>query len=449
MSIQVGAVVRGRYLLVSILGRGGMGEVFGARDLREGGEVAIKVVRRTMVDDTMMARLEREAIAARRVQSPFVPIVHEIDRTDDGELFLVMQRLHGETLSQRLRDRVVLTWDEVRAIVDDVLQGLCHAHAAGVVHRDLKPGNIFLERPEDATIPGGRAEGAAQAARERAMILDFGVCKIDAHDEQRLTTTGEAVGTIAYMAPEQIRGASKVDGRADLYALSALAFEALTGELPHDGQGQMAIIAAKLERSARPLRDLAKVPVPPGLESIFSKCLARKADGRFGSAEEMLRAWRALGPPTVMPRALGAGPATNPPTETGVTAGTMVLRGGSRIGLVLAGLGLFAASVALVVALRRHREEPGAIGGGPTTPVATSVVQPTTTTTEPTATASPSTTAEDPTLELGDTPPADAPAPDAGAKPRKPPPVVTTRHTGTAPATTRTTTPPISTRPRY
>ena len=126
-----------------------------------------------------------------------------------------------------------------------------------------------------------------------------------------------------------------------------------------------------------------------------------------------------------------------------------MLRGGSRIGLVLAGLGLFAASVALVVALRRHREEPGAIGGGPTTPVATSVVQPTTTTTEPTATASPSTTAEDPTLELGDTPPADAPAPDAGAKPRKPPPVVTTRHTGTAPATTRTTTPPISTRPRY
>jgi serine/threonine-protein kinase len=445
VSIQVGAVIRSRYLLVSVLGRGGMGEVFGARDLREGGEVAIKVVRRTMVDDTMMARLEREAVAARRIESPFVPKVFEIDRTEEGELFLVMERLDGEALSQRLRDRGALTWDEVRALVDDVLQGLCHAHAAGVVHRDLKPGNIFLERPEDPTSPGGVA-AIALASRERAMVLDFGVCKIDAHDEQRLTTTGEAVGTIAYMAPEQIRGASKVDGRADLYALSALAFEALTGELPHDGQGQMAIIASKLERSARSLRDLAKVPVPPGLEAFLAKGLARKPEGRFSSAEDMLRAWRALGQPTVMPRMPGSGAVHNPPTETGVTAGTMALRGGSRVGLVLAALGLFAASVVLVLALRKRSEDPTPPATGVGVSVGTSVSVGPSASVVSSVDVGPSvaaTATEEPMLEIG------VDAPDAGTKPKAGRGTnVGPKHTATTP-TTKSTTPAISTRPRY
>jgi serine/threonine-protein kinase len=441
VAIEVGDVIRGRFLLTALIGRGGMGEVFAAKDQVERRDVAIKVVRRTAMGELFMARLEREALAARKIQSPFIPRVFEVDRTEDGEVFLVMQLLHGETLADRLRNRGgILSWEELRPIIDDVMSALLDAHRAEVVHRDLKPGNIFLVRFEAPTIPAGMVVPDAPAISERAMILDFGVCKMDVADTERLTTTGEAVGTIAYMAPEQIRGASKVDGRADLYAVAMVAFEALTGELAHDGFAQMQIVASKLERSARRLKDLARVPVPEGLDALIVRALSRKPDARYSTAQDMLRAWRQLGPATVLPRAHPiSGPSSaNKETETGLSAGAQVLRhpSVSRLGLVLATAGLVIASIVLVSALRHKPQatgEPKVIATVPTTVV--------------TAPATALSVDPDPESDPGVVELENGSA-DAGiARPkpvrtvRRPPPPTTTK-----PATTL---PPISTKPRY
>lgn len=258
-----------------------MGEVYSAIDLSAPEhEVAIKVVRRAHVDHVLIARLHREVAAASRIRSDFVPRVLDVSETDEGELFFVMDRLVGESLSERLRSKGPLGWDEVERIGSDVLRGLIDAHTAGIVHRDLKPSNVFLTTKDG--VP-------------RAMVLDFGICKMDAPDTEHLTCTGEAIGTIAYMAPEQIRGASRVDDRADLYAFGVLVFEMLSRSLPHAGPNQMAILASKLENPAARLRDAAKVPIPSGLDELVAKVLSRDPGARFASAQELLKAWRMLG----------------------------------------------------------------------------------------------------------------------------------------------------------
>lgn len=326
-----------------------MGEVFSALHIGTGRRVAVKVVSRSSFTEVLMARLHREAIAAGRIRSDYVPQVLDIDMTEGGELFLVMELLQGEPLSQRMKARTTLSWDEVRAIGEDVLRGLIDAHTAGVVHRDLKPGNIFVERMPDG--------------RERAKVLDFGVCKIDVVDHDRLTTQGESLGTIAYMAPEQIRHASDVDERADLYSFGLVVFEALAGRLPYDAEGQVALLAHKLERPARSLKELAAVPIPAGLDGVVAKALSRKPKDRFASAQDMLKAWRNLGPATQAPRLslppTSAPPLSGVPTET-VTAGTFTKVGSpasNRVGLAIAG-GALLASAALITFLATTK--PGA-----------------------------------------------------------------------------------------
>jgi serine/threonine-protein kinase len=322
-----------------------MGEVFESTTLSTGQRVAIKVVNRTFRDPMLVERLRREAEAARRVQSEFVPQLYDVGTTPDGELFLVMELLQGETLASRLANRGgVLTWDEVFQLGEDVARGLFDAHAAGVIHRDLKPGNIFIEPDSERG--------------ERARILDFGVCKLDVHEGESLTTTGEAVGTIAYMAPEQIRGASRVDERADLYAFAMVVFEALCGRLAYDALGSIALLASKLEKPARRFSELARVPVPAGLDALLARCLSRTPAGRPASAFELLKEWRALGPATVAPPPpSSASHLSEVATETGVTAprtlpSTARIRVGGRAGLLVAGGALLASLVVLGFALR-------------------------------------------------------------------------------------------------
>jgi serine/threonine-protein kinase len=279
VAVKPGDILHERYRIDALIGRGGMGQVFAATDLRASPrvQVAIKVVSRLLVDEVMMARLQREAEAARRIRSEFVPHVYEVADTADGETYLVMERLLGEPLSQRIRGSGALPWPEVARAGEDVLRGLIDAHAAGIIHRDLKPSNVFL---------------ALKAGRVRAMILDFGVCKMPGLDRERLTATGESIGTVAYMAPEQIRGASRVDERADLYAFGVLVFEMLSGRLPHEGPSQMAILASKLENPAARLRECAVVDVPVGLDELIERSLARDPGARFATATELLAAWQ-------------------------------------------------------------------------------------------------------------------------------------------------------------
>ena len=285
VAVKPGDILGNKYRVDALIGRGGMGHVFAATDTSgPAPPVAIKVVSRLVFDETLMARLHREAEAAARIRSEYVPRVLEVSDTAEQEMFLVMERLVGEPLSQRMRDKGPLPWSEVVQIGEDVLRGLIDAHTAGVVHRDLKPSNVFL---------------AQKGGRVRAMVLDFGVCKMDTVDTQHLTGTGESIGTVAYMAPEQIRGASKVDDRADLYAFGVLVFEMLCGRLPHDGPSQMAILASKLENDPGRVRDCSRVPVPDGLDAIVARALVRDPTARFASAQELLKAWRKLGAPDV------------------------------------------------------------------------------------------------------------------------------------------------------
>jgi hypothetical protein len=350
VSIGPGAILGGKYRLEDSIGRGGMGEVFQASSLGTGQRVALKVVNRAFADTMLMERLRREAEAARRVQSEFVPQLFDVDETPDGELFLVMELLHGETLAAHTERRGgLLAWEELAHLGEDVLRGLIDAHAAGVIHRDLKPGNIFIE-----SLPG---------RRERARILDFGVCKLDVHDGESLTTTGEAVGTIAYMAPEQIRGASKVDERADLYAFAMVVFEALCGRLAYDASGSIALIASKLERPARSIRDLARMPIPHGLDLLLSRCLARRPADRPASAAETLREWRALGSASIAPSPVAPGAETSEPaTEAGLTAAptlaTRAAKPASRLGLLVAGGALVASCAVLVTGLSLRASPP-------------------------------------------------------------------------------------------
>ncbi len=298
--MQVGSVLGDRYQLMASIGRGGMGEVFHALHIESGLNVAVKVVSRAMIGDLLMARLEREAAAASRIHSDYIPRLLDVGSTHEGELFLVMELLSGESLSERIkRAGGVLAWEEVHAMGDNVLRALIDAHAAGVVHRDLKPGNIFLEQLADGS--------------QRAKVLDFGVCKLDMHDAEKLTITGESVGTIAYMAPEQIRGASRVDERADLYSFAMVVFESLSGRLAYDASGQIALLASKLESPARSLKTVAQVPIPAELDGLIARCLSRRPGDRYANAMEMLHAWRALGPP-VEPAVLMALP---PPSLSG------------------------------------------------------------------------------------------------------------------------------------
>ena len=398
MAVKPGDILGNKYRVDALIGRGGMGHVFAATDIAgPSPPVAIKVVSRLVFDETLMARLRREAEAAARIRSEYVPRVLEVSDTDDKEMFLVMERLVGEPLSQRMRDKGALPWSEVVQIGEDVLRGLIDAHTAGVVHRDIKPSNVFL------ALKGGRV---------RAMVLDFGVCKTDTVDSEHLTGTGESIGTVAYMAPEQIRGASKVDDRADLYAFGVLVFEMVCARLPHDGPSQMAILASKLENSPARLRDCARVPTPVGLDALVDRALVRDPSARFASAQELLKAWRKLGAPEVAsaPSQPPVGDAHDPhdapttrhisedsetahgephvpveahPTQTALTQGISLRKGGSgRVAFALAACALVlgVGSVAMFFA-----RGPDAVATGAASPPASPSAIPTLTDQDPAA----------------------------------------------------------------
>jgi serine/threonine protein kinase len=367
--IAPGDVLRNRYRIERSIGRGGMGEVFCAVVLvappgREGDDevtllrpsmdsfrVAIKVVSSSVVSEAAMARMQREAEAARRIRSAFVPELIEVGTTEEGEVFLAMEILYGETLAMRLKERRFLYWEEVVQLGDDILSGLIDAHEARVVHRDLKPSNIFL------------CERALPDMVERAKVLDFGVCKLDAHDEEKLTGTGESVGTASYMAPEQIRGASYVRESADLYSFATVMFEAVSGQLPHLGAGQMAMLASKLERTALRLPAVAQVDVPEGLDSLLARLLARDPAKRPSTAREVREAWRALGAPVVAPGAsAGALPPENAPlaTDTSIASGNLDVgqHKVSRVGLALAAFSVTVSFIVVLVMVAAHRDVP-------------------------------------------------------------------------------------------
>jgi tetratricopeptide (TPR) repeat protein len=262
----------GHYEIVARLGGGGMGVVYAARDTKLGRHVALKFLPpQWSHDESAKQRFVREAQAASATDHPNICTIHDIESTPDGRLFIVMAQYEGQTLKQRLESGPVPV-EEAIDIAAQVAEGLARAHTHGVVHRDIKPGNLML-------------------TEDGVRILDFGLAKF-ANAQQQLTMEGSTLGTIAYMSPEQTRG-DDADARTDIWAVAVVLYEMLTGEPPFKGGYPEAI--AHAIRTDPPASIRARgLDIPEALEQIVFRALHKNPAVRFQSARDLARALRLL-----------------------------------------------------------------------------------------------------------------------------------------------------------
>lgn len=290
LELEAGTIVANRYRILRQLGRGGMGEVFAAENLRTGRQVAIKLLRSdSKAKSSAVARFRREARAAGSITSDHVTQVLDVEEDSEHGIALVFELLEGESLIDRLKRTGPLSFDELHPYIEQVWMGLADAHRVGVIHRDLKPSNVFLEaRPDGST---------------RVKILDFGISKLPKEiGGETLTEMGQSLGTFSFMPPEQIGKAKTVDHRADIYACCTLIYQALSGQLPYDARNILAMVDLKNHTDARRLGEVMPGPVDPRLEAFLARGLSRDPEHRFQSALEALDAWRELRPQAVSSR---------------------------------------------------------------------------------------------------------------------------------------------------
>ena len=277
-TIAEGEILGGKYRLEREIGRGSMGTVWSAVHLTLGQRVAIKLISAEHAQSAeARARFSTEAKAAARLRSRYVVQVYDDGETTAGTPYIVLEYLDGETLEQRLeRERDLPLNDAVR-IMRHVARALSRAHASGIVHRDLKPANVFLTQSEDDEVGW------------LAKVLDFGIAKLEEHGVPSTTKTGALLGTPLFMSPEQVRGASSVDCRSDLYSLGMVFYNMLTGSYAFDGESFADVLVAIC---TTPLPDLRQAApwVPGSIADWFQRACARDVQERFQSADEMIEA---------------------------------------------------------------------------------------------------------------------------------------------------------------
>lgn len=259
----------GQYRLEREIGRGGMGIVYLARDLKLDRPVAIKTLPYHLASDPIIReRFLREARTAAALTHPSIVPIHRADELGDF-VFFVMGYVDGESVAQRVRRAGPFAPAELCPLLIEVASALGYAHARGVVHRDVKAENILLD-----------ATGA------RAMVTDFGIARLA--QSASITQTGTVLGTVFYMSPEQVTG-DEVDGRSDLYSFGVLAFFALTGRFPFESETPSAVLVAHVTRPAPPIRSIAPT-VPESLANIVDRLLAKDRAARFADAGEVVSA---------------------------------------------------------------------------------------------------------------------------------------------------------------
>ena len=271
----------GGFALVKKLGEGGMGTVYRARDSQLNRDAAVKLMRPELAAQPAdRERFLREARAAAAVESEFVVPVWGFGEASDGTPYLVMPLLRGETLGARLAREPVSSPELIERVARDVTRGLKAAHDKGLVHRDIKPNNVWLEGD-----PGAAALGEQVA---RCLVFDFGLARAVGPQSDQITSVGSVVGTPAYMAPEQARG-EPVDPRADLFALGALLFRMATGRQPFDAPAASAVLVAVAAERAPAVRTRAP-HLPPELADLIDKLLQKAPADRPPSAAAVLAA---------------------------------------------------------------------------------------------------------------------------------------------------------------
>jgi serine/threonine-protein kinase len=266
--------VAGRYRLDSRLGAGGMSTVFMALDTVLERPVAVKLLAEHLADDeAFVARFRREALAAARLQHPNIVQVFDSGLDEpSGRHYIVMEYVEGPSCADLIRDQGVLDVEQAVSIVRDACHGLDYAHRAGVVHRDVKPGNLLISKDTGA-----------------AKLADFGIAK--AAEQTRITQVGSVLGTAAYLSPEQATGAESTPA-SDIYSLGVCAYQFLSGRLPHE-YGSLTELALKQQsESAEPIRSF-RPEVPEALDRAIRVCLEREPQARYASALDMADAMQA------------------------------------------------------------------------------------------------------------------------------------------------------------
>lgn len=425
-TVAVGDVLADKYRVVRVLGRGGMGTVVAATHLELRELRAIKLLHADLaVNAEMTERLMREARVASRLQSPHVARIFDAGRLPDGRPFIVMEHLEGQDLSalRKLGRRPSI--EEAALHVVQACDALAEAHGMGLVHRDIKLANLML-------VPG--------PGTPSIKVLDFGVAKI-AGETEALTQNGQILGTPRYMAPEQMRGAHGVDGRADLWSLGVVLYVLLTDAYPHDASDALTFLTrvVVLGEPPRPPSD-HRSDLPEGLEAIVLRCLERQPERRPASALDLAQALapfagvegrRAVarlearlrgGPAPSLPSSISAAFSTSPGRATAVTGSAPRdrRRWSAAIALAAAALGV---SAFLVGRGDRAVTVSAAAGARP-------AASP-----DPPAATSPPAAPVEPQPETSassSTPPAE-PSPSSAAKPRlaprrAPPSVAANRH---------------------
>ena len=272
---MIGRTIAGRYEVLSLLGRGGMGAVYKARQPSVQRMIALKVLLKEFADnETVIKRFHQEALAASRLTHPNTISVYDFGQSEDGILYMAMEFLKGMSLADAVRGGPMPP-KRVTHIMRQVCKSLAEAHRAGIIHRDLKPDNIFLTD--------------IQGERDYVKVLDFGVAKLREYEgkEGTLTQAGMIFGTPKYMSPEQARS-TDLDARSDVYALGVILYEMLLGQAPFSGDNPLSILIAHVNETPRSFAEVnpqAKLPAP--LEAVVMRAMAKKADARCQTVEEL------------------------------------------------------------------------------------------------------------------------------------------------------------------
>jgi serine/threonine-protein kinase len=278
----VGTIVAERYRVERLIGQGGMGSVWAGRHLTLGKLVAIKFIHPKLAgSQEALRRFDLEAKAAARIKSRHAVAVFDHGVTTHGQPYIVMEYLEGRSLEQLIRERGALALAETSSIVTQAARALAVAHGAKVVHRDLKPDNIFLADDHEAGELGYTVK-----------LVDFGIAKIvqdDAASGAAATQAGAVLGTPHYMSPEALTASAPVSSRSDVWSLGACAFAALCGRVPFEGDA-IGDVVLKVCAAPMPVPTKVNPHVPRGFDAWFAKACSRNPEARFGSVTEMAEA---------------------------------------------------------------------------------------------------------------------------------------------------------------
>ncbi len=274
---MIGRTISGRYEVLGLLGKGGMGAVYKAYQSNVQRTIALKVLLKEFAEnETVIKRFHQEALAASRLVHPNTITVYDFGQTEDHVLYIAMEYLRGESLAQALAREPVMSPRRAVHIMRQVCKSLAEAHGAGIIHRDLKPDNIFLTEIE--------------GERDFAKVLDFGVAKLKEYEgkEGTLTQAGMIFGTPKYMSPEQARS-GQIDHRSDVYALGVILYEMLIGRPPFGGDNPLSILIAHVNEQPKSFVEVdPDHKVPGALEAVVFKALAKDVSERHASVDELL-----------------------------------------------------------------------------------------------------------------------------------------------------------------